>query len=103
MKSLLEKIFPQDLSFPFFLSHGSRANAKNPIDFRITDSKITPTIDAKAIAEIAMMKVVRITVPETRALSSIAVLSERKAWTKGKPSPNDMPKSTLASRERIIP
>jgi hypothetical protein len=94
----------QDPFCPPFLSHGSRANAKKPIDLRMIDNKITPIREnGTAIAMITITKVARITVPVTRALSSTAVQSERKAWTAGKPSPNDMPRSALENRKRIIP
>jgi len=48
---------------------------------------------------ITKTKVTRSKVPETRALSSITMESERKAWTTGKPNPNDTLKSALESRE----
>lgn len=49
------------------------------------------------------MKVRSITIPETRALSSVAVQSARKAAQQGKPNPNEKPKRMLESRVRNMP
>jgi hypothetical protein len=54
---------------------------------------------ATASPRITKIEDTRSTVPETRALSSTTVESERKAWTTGKPNPNDTPRSALESRE----
>ena|SRR4030042_449524 len=98
----------QDFSFPVSLAQGSMSNAKKLLALRIKASKTSSTTPKFKSEENrrrrgTMVKVMKNKTPETRALSSMAVESARKARQDGKPSPKDAPKSALKSRENNTP
>ena len=91
--------------FPLFLLHGSRIKANKPKKRKIIENKITPkdVEETNAVPIIATKKDVKTTIPDTRALSSTAVLSDMYAVTSGKHSPNDIPTNALESKEMVVP
>lgn len=70
------------------------------------DNRIAPVREielAIAVSSIMTIKDTKIAIPDTRALSSIAVQSDINAVTSGKHSPNDIPTNAVETKEKVVP